>query len=90
MILRHPASIPLNVVLPAIIHSLPLEDYVENEPTFTMILNLYHANNATMFSLTEQFLPVLAKVLMGDEKQLKPATRVALEDLARRLGGQFV
>jgi hypothetical protein len=91
MILRHPLAIPLDLVLPAIIRSLPLKDTVENEPTYTMILELYRAHNHVMLSLTEQLLPSLAIVLTAEEgePQLKVPTKLKLLELVKALRGEF-
>jgi hypothetical protein len=89
MTLRHPQAIPLDLVLPAIIKALPLKDYVENEPTFTMIIQLYHAHNPVMLSLTEQLLPALAAVLGAEEQQVTNATRDALLELVKALRVEF-
>jgi len=89
MILRHPQVVPLDLVLPAIVRALPLKDYAENEPTYTMIIQLYHANNHIMLSLTDQLLPALAKVLTEDDGQVKIGTRVALLGLVKALRVEY-
>lgn len=89
MILRHPQIIPLDLVLPAIIRALPLKDYAENEPTYSMIIQLYHANNHVMLSLTDKLLPALAQVLTADDKQVKMATRFALLELVKALRVEY-
>jgi hypothetical protein len=76
-------------VLPAIIHTLPLKDYAENEPTFAMIVQLYQTHNEIMLPLTGQLLPALAKVLAVDEDQVKVTTRLSLLQLVQALREEF-
>jgi hypothetical protein len=89
MILRHPQAIPLDLVLPAIVQSLPLKDYAENEPTYTMIMQLYRASNHVMLSLTDRLVPALVKVVTAEEQQLKVGTRAALLELVTALRDEF-
>ena len=77
-------------MLPAIVRSLPLKDYAENEPTYSMIIQLYHANNPVMHSLTNQLLPSLATVLAEDgQQQVKMVTKVTLLELVKALRGEY-
>ena len=89
MILRHPQNIPLDLVLPAIVRSLPLKDYAENEPTYKMIIALYHAHNHIMLSLTDQLIVPLAKVLTAEDQQVKNATKVSLLELVKVLRAEY-
>jgi importin-4 len=66
-----------------------LKDYAENEPTYNMIIQLYHANNHIMLSLTAQLLPSLAEVLTSEEPQIKMTSRTALLDLVKALRVEF-
>ena len=69
-------------------HCLPLKDVLENDPTFQMIIQLYHANNHIMLQLTEHLLPALSKVLAGQD-QVKISTRVSLLELVKALRDQY-
>lgn len=89
MILRHPQYIPLDLVLPAIVRSLPLKDYAENEPTYNMIIALYHAHNQIMLSLTDQLIIPLAKVLTAEDQQVKNATKISLLELVKVLRAEY-
>jgi importin-4 len=66
-----------------------LEDFVENEPTYQMIIQMYHANNHVMLSLTNELLPPLAKVLREDEEQVEKSTRAQLLELVKALKQEF-
>jgi importin-4 len=92
MIIRHPNAVPLDLVLPAIVAALPLKDFIENEPTYQMIIQLYQANNHVMLSLTEQLLPALAQVLAedeGKEEQIPMAMRLQLLELVKALRQEY-
>jgi hypothetical protein len=54
-----------------------------------MIIQLYHANNHIMLSLTDQLLPSLAKVVTEDDKQVKLATKVSLLELVKALRSEY-
>jgi importin-4 len=105
MIIRHPNAVPLDLVLPpstlftdifkvlpAVVGALPLEDFIENEPTYQMIIQLYQANNPVMLALTEQLLPALAQVLTEDEskeEQIPMALRLQLLELVKVLRQEY-
>ncbi|CCX30995.1 armadillo-type protein [Pyronema domesticum] len=84
MIMASPEAVPLDSVLPALMTVLPLqEDYEENEPVYKSLVKLYQLGNQTVFGLTGQLVPVLDKVLNGDEGQLDDATRAEVVELLR-------
>lgn len=54
-----------------------------------MIIQMYHANNHIMLSLTNELLPPLAKVLREDDEQIEKSTRVQLLELVNALRKEF-
>ena len=89
MIMKHPDSIPIEEVLPALVNLLPLkEDYEENTPVWNMIFQLYKRGNATVQQLTPQIIPVLAKVLGPPEEQLDDEIRESLVELVKYIHGK--
>ena len=84
MIMKHPDSVPLDDVVPALINLLPLkEDFDENKPVWTMVVGLYKMSNQTMIGLTPQVVPILAKVLGEPEEQLDEETREEVVGLVK-------
>ncbi|RMD44071.1 hypothetical protein DV735_g1063, partial [Chaetothyriales sp. CBS 134920] len=88
LILKHKDRVPVADVLPALVKSgvLPLEDdYQENEPVWTMIINLYKENDATVQGLTTDLAPIMISVLGEPEEQLTDAVRSELQALVEHL-----
>jgi hypothetical protein len=54
-----------------------------------MIIQLYHAHNHIMLSLTDQLIIPLAKVLTAEDQQVKSATKVSLLELVKVLRGEY-
>ncbi|KAI9008307.1 ARM repeat-containing protein [Gaertneriomyces semiglobifer] len=88
MILRHPAAVPLDQVLPVVLSRLPLRDYEENEPIYTCIITLLRASNAYLLQNMPQLLSIFAQVLSPPANQLKDDTRKALLDILHTLKDQ--
>ncbi|RMZ88324.1 hypothetical protein DV736_g4448, partial [Chaetothyriales sp. CBS 134916] len=88
LILKHKDHVPVADVLPVLVSSgvLPLEeDYQENEPVWTMIINLYKENDATVQGLTKQLAPIMISVLGEPEEQLTDEVRSELQALVEHL-----
>ncbi|RMZ84650.1 hypothetical protein DV737_g1250, partial [Chaetothyriales sp. CBS 132003] len=88
LILKHKDHVPIADVLPALVSSgvLPLEDdYQENEPVWTMIINLYKENDPTVQGLTKQLAPIMISVLGEPEEQLTDEVRSELQALVEHL-----
>ncbi|KAH8896684.1 importin beta-4 subunit-like protein [Thozetella sp. PMI_491] len=76
MISAHPDKVPLAQVLPALVDLLPLkEDYEENEPVYSTLINLYAQKEPTMTQLMPKLVPVLQQVLEPPTEQLDDETR---------------
>ncbi|KAG0191532.1 hypothetical protein DFQ28_011649 [Apophysomyces sp. BC1034] len=88
LILAHPRSVPLDSVLPAFIHALPIKmKYTENEVVFDCIIKLIHSNHPVIFTQLPQLVHIFSKVLL-DEQQLSPTIRAQLLELIRALNAQ--
>jgi importin-4 len=88
LILKHRDGVPVEDVLPALVNSgvLPLtEDYQENEPVWTMIVQLYRDNDPTVGGLTKQLAPMMLSVLGEPEEQLTDEVREQLSALVDHL-----
>ncbi|KAK6354998.1 hypothetical protein TWF696_004125 [Orbilia brochopaga] len=87
MIMANIDAIPdLGQVLDVLIGVLPLqEDFEENEPIYTMFVQLYKDQNQAAFSRTDRLLPLFEKVLntpYGENKNpLLDSTRSQLQEL---------
>ncbi|KAI8075033.1 armadillo-type protein [Gongronella butleri] len=88
LILAHPDAMPLDQVLPVMTSALPLKvDFAENEPVFSCLFQLFHANNPFVMGHLPQFLQIFTSVL-ADEDQLAETTRSQLIELIRALHAQ--
>ena len=90
MILKHKDKVPVQQVLPALVDSgiLPLkEDYQENEPLWTMIVQLYRDQDSTIQSLTPKLAPIMMSVLGEPGDQLTDEVREQLQALVDHLKG---
>ena len=88
LILKHQSKVPVDEVLPALVNSgvLPLkEDYQENEPVWTMIVQLYKDQNAIVQRLTPKLAPIMLSVLGEPEEQLTDEVREQLQQLVNHL-----
>ncbi|KAK4946895.1 hypothetical protein LTR10_014037 [Elasticomyces elasticus] len=88
LILKHKDKVPVPQVLPALIDSgiLPLkEDYQENEPVWTMIVQLYRDQDSTVQQLTPKLAPIMVSVLGEPEDQLTDEVREQLQALVEHL-----
>ncbi|EXJ64123.1 hypothetical protein A1O7_00459 [Cladophialophora yegresii CBS 114405] len=90
LILKHKDKVPIPQVLPALVNSgiLPLtEDYQENEPLWTMIVQLYRDRDQTIQSLTPKLAPIMMSVLGAPEEQLTDEVREQVQALVEHLRG---
>ncbi|KAK5196352.1 hypothetical protein LTR96_003976 [Exophiala xenobiotica] len=88
LILKHKDKVPVSQVLPALVDSgiLPLkEDYQENEPVWTMIVQLYRQQDPTVQQLTPKLAPMMMSVLGEPEDQLTDEVREQLQALVEHL-----
>jgi importin-4 len=88
LILKHKDKVPVSQVLPALVDSgiLPLkDDYQENEPLWTMIVQLYRDQDETIMSLTPKLAPIMMSVLGEPEDQLTDAVREQVQALVEHL-----
>ena len=86
MISKHPDTIPIADVLPALVNLLPLkEDYEENTPVWGMIVELYKSGNGTVQELTPRIVPALEKTLDEPEEQLNEETKGKVAQLVKYL-----
>lgn len=88
LILSHKDKVPIAEVLPALVDSgvLPLkEDYEENEPVWTMIIQLYKERDTTIQSLTPKLAPIMMATLGEPTEQLSDELRGQLEELVGHL-----
>ena len=88
LILKHKSHVPVEDVLPALVNSgvLPLkEDYQENEPVWTMIVQLYRDRDATVQRLTPKLASIVMSVLGEPEEQLTDEVREQLQQLVEHL-----
>ena len=86
--LKHRNEVPIQQVLPTLVDSgiLPLkEDYQENEPLWTMIVQLYRDQDATVQQLTPRLAPMMLSVLREPEEQLTDEVREQLQALVEHL-----
>ena len=84
MISKHPESVPIEQVLPALVNLLPLrEDYEENEPVYAMIVKLYQSGDSTIQNLSPQLMPIIASVISKHDEQLEPETLEQLTQLVK-------
>ncbi|KAJ6261178.1 Importin-4 [Drechslerella dactyloides] len=87
MIMANIDAIPdLGQVLDVLIGVLPLqEDYEENEPIYTMFVQLYKNQNQAAFARTDRLLPLFEKVLNTpyeeNKNPLLDSTRSQLQEL---------
>ncbi|KFY28297.1 hypothetical protein V493_02999 [Pseudogymnoascus sp. VKM F-4281 (FW-2241)] len=89
MITAHPDKVPIGDVLPVLAGLLPLkEDYEENAPIYTCIVNMYQAGNSVVQGLTPQLVPVFAAVLGEPKEQLDEETRAKLVDTVKYIAKQ--
>ncbi|KAJ3343389.1 hypothetical protein HDU93_008754 [Gonapodya sp. JEL0774] len=87
MILKAPSAVPLDQALPVLVGALPLKrDYEENEPVFQALFSLFRSNNPWVLQNVNQLLPIFQQVLAPPETQLKPTTRIELQELLKALG----
>ena len=86
LLTRYPERMPISDILPALVNLLPLkEDYEENTPVWSAIVQLYKAGNTTVQQLTSQILPALEKTVGEPEEQLKDETREEVGQLVKYL-----
>jgi importin-4 len=88
LIIKHKDKVPIQQVLPALVDSgiLPLkEDYQENEPLWTMIVQLYRDQDATVQQLTPKLAPIMMSVLGEPEEQLTDEVREQVQALVEHL-----
>ena len=88
LIMKHKSNVPVDEVLPALVNSgvLPLkEDFQENEPVWTMIIQLYRDQDKTVQQLTPQLAPMMMSVLGDPDDQLTDEVREQLEQLVAHL-----
>ncbi|KIW24523.1 uncharacterized protein PV07_10234 [Cladophialophora immunda] len=88
LILKHKDKVPIEQVLPALVNSgiLPLkEDYQENEPVWTMIVQLYRDQNPTIQQLTPKLAPIMMSVLGEPTEQLTDEVREQVQALVEHL-----
>jgi importin-4 len=88
LILKHKDKVPVSQVLPVLVESgiLPLkDDYQENEPVWTMIVQLYRDQDATVQQLTPKLAPIMLSVLGEPEEQLTDEVREQLQALVEHL-----
>ncbi|KAH0844010.1 hypothetical protein FOPE_09017 [Fonsecaea pedrosoi] len=88
LILKHKDKVPIQQVLPALVDSgiLPLkEDYQENEPLWTMIVQLYRDQDPTIQQLTPKLAPIMMSVLGEPEEQLTDEVREQVQALVEHL-----
>ncbi|OAP65280.1 hypothetical protein AYL99_01252 [Fonsecaea erecta] len=88
LILKHKDKVPIQQVLPALVDSgiLPLkEDYQENEPLWTMIVQLYRDQDPTIQQLTPKLAPIMLSVLGEPEEQLSDEVREQVQALVEHL-----
>jgi hypothetical protein len=88
LILKHKDKVPVQQVLPALVDSgiLPLkEDYQENEPLWTMIVQLYRDQDQTIQSLTPKLAPIMISVLGEPAEQLTDEVREQVQALVEHL-----
>lgn len=88
LVLKHKDQVPLEQILPALVNSgiLPLkEDYQENEPVWTMIVQLYRAQDPTVQQLTPKLAPIMMSVLGEPEDQLTDEVREQVQALVEHL-----
>jgi importin-4 len=88
LILKHKSNVPIGEVLPALVNSgvLPLkEDYQENEPVWTMIVQLYRDQDPTIQELTPQLGPIMMSVLGDPDDQLSDEVREQVQQLVDHL-----
>jgi len=88
LIIKHKDKVPVAQVLPALVNSgiLPLkEDYQENEPLWTMIVQLYREQDATIQQLTPKLAPIMMSVLGEPEEQLTDEVREQVQALVEHL-----
>ncbi|KAF7728627.1 hypothetical protein EC973_005854 [Apophysomyces ossiformis] len=89
LILACPGCVPLDRVLPAFIHALPVKvKYEENEVIFDCLFKLLQSNHPTAFAQLPQLVRVFSEVL-SDEQQLSHSTRAYLVELIQALNVQF-
>lgn len=89
MIMKNKSAVPVAQVLPALISKLPLkDDYEENEPVYSMIVQLYKEEDSTIQGLTPQILPVLDHVMGAPKEQLNDETRANVAQLAKYISGK--
>lgn len=89
MIMKNKSAVPLAQVLPHLIQKLPLkDDYEENEPVYSMIVQLYHEKDSTIQGLTPQVLPVLNHVMGEPKEQLNDETRHSIALLAKYINSE--
>ena len=88
LIIKHKDKVPVSQVLPALVDSgiLPLkEDYQENEPVWTMIVQLYRQQDPTVQQLTPKLAPMMMSVLGEPEDQLTDEVRGQVQALVQHL-----
>ena len=88
LIMKHKSNVPVDEVLPALVNSgvLPLkEDFQENEPVWTMVIQLYRDQDKTVQQLTPQLAPMMMSVLGDPDDQLTDEVREQLEQLVAHL-----
>ena len=90
MILKHRDKVPVAEVVPALVNGgvLPLkDDYQENEPVWTMIIQLYRDQDPAVQSLTPKLAPIMVSVLGEPAEQLTDEVREQLTALVEHLKG---
>lgn len=88
LILKHKDKVPVSQVLPALVNGdiLPLkDDYQENEPVWTMIVQLYRDQDPTVQQLTPKLAPIMMSVLGEPEDQLTDEVRAQVQALVEHL-----
>ena len=90
MILRHPTSVPVSQVVPALLDILPLrDDFDENEPVWSCIVGLYSKGEQSLVERTPKLMAVLEEVVAEEpEGQITEETRGKIEQLVRFVAGK--
>lgn len=92
LILRNPAAIPLDQVLPVFIDALPLKnDFLENQPVFRTLFYLFRTNPQALYPFMDKLLTVFAHVLDPNSKaqdQIGDETKAELVQLIGALNAE--
>jgi importin-4 len=92
LILRNPAAIPFDQVLPVFLEALPLKnDFLENQPVFRTLFFLFRTNPQALYPYMDRLLAVFAHVLDPNSKskdQIGEETKTELIQLIGALNAE--